>query len=187
MGRRVTAVAAATVSAAAVMTVAGCGSSSNGSTPEQAVSHASNVPTVGPIHPSATPQPKPAVISLTIVKEAGEALVIAPVTIKGKEYPFVVDTGATVTLVNDHLAKELGVTPNGKTLPITGIGGGRQAKLANVSGWAIGKSKLPTSTVGIAVNTFSPTTKIAGLLGSDVLSTFGKVTIDYKNQKASLG
>ncbi len=189
-------------SGAAAVSLAACGSSSSSaapssstptpsatvtsSTPAGAVS-ASSLQSVGPVSPSATAAPRPASIPLKILKEKGSTLIIAPVTVKGTEYAFIVDTGASVTLLSDTFAKEAGIKPNGKTLPITGIGGGKEAQLADISGWFIGKAKLPTSTVGIATSTFSPTSKIAGLLGSDLLSTFGKITIDYKNQTASLG
>lgn len=181
-------IAVGAAGAAALLTLAACGSSSSdAAAPVAAASARSSIPTVGPVTPSATPSPKPASIPLRVVKEAGEALVLAPVTVKGKEYAFIVDTGASVTLVSESFAKEAGLEPNGKTLPITGIGGGSAARLADVSGWSLGKAELPTITVGIGISTFSPTAKIAGLLGSDVLSTFGKVTIDYSAAKAYLG
>ncbi|WP_167662421.1 hypothetical protein, partial [Salmonella enterica] len=65
------------------------------------------------------------------------------------------------------------------------IGGQSKAYLANISDWKLGRAEVPTSTVAVADLTLRG--GLVGLLGSDVLSTFGKVTIDYANEKATLG
>jgi predicted aspartyl protease len=179
-----------TVSAALVsLTLAACGSSA-GQAPHrvQAASAAakSGVPSVGPTNPTQTPAPRPATIDLQVLKRNGAALVIAPVIVNGKTYRFIVDTGATATLVDTSYAKALGLKNAGKApIPVTGVTGTGSAYLATISHWKIGRASIPTSTV--TVSTIRLGVGLVGLLGSDVLSTFGKVTIDYNAQKASLG
>jgi predicted aspartyl protease len=174
---------------AAALSLTACGSSA-GQSPHgvQAASAAakSGVPSVGPTNPAQTPAPRPATVDLQVLKRNGAALVIAPVVVNGKTYRFIVDTGATATLVDTSYAKTLGLKNAGKApIPVTGVTGTGRAYLATISHWKIGRASIPTSTV--TVSTIRLGVGLVGLLGSDVLSTFGKVTIDYNAQKASLG
>lgn len=178
--------------------LAGCGSSATASQPAgTAVTSkpaASSAPvagstaqaTVGPTNPAQSPSPKPVTVSLLVVKRNGAAIVVAPLVIHGKTYQFVVDTGATVTVVDQSYAAQLGLKKTkAAPIPVTGVTGTGTAYLATVSDWQIGKAKIPTST--ITVSTVHLGAGLVGLLGSDVLSTFGKITIDYNAQTASLG
>jgi predicted aspartyl protease len=177
------------LAALAAVTLAACGSSAEQSPNRVQAASAvpkSAVPSVGPTNPTQTPAPRPATVDLQVLKRNGAALVIAPVVVNGKTYQFIVDTGATATLVDTSYAKALGLKNAGKApIPVTGVTGSGSAYLATISHWKIGRASIPTSTV--TVSTIHIGTGIVGLLGSDVLSTFGKVTIDYNAQKASLG
>ena len=174
--------------------LAACGSSTATSTAKPsptakaAVPAAVNTapPSVGPTNPAQSPAPKPVTIDLEVVKRNGAALVIAPIVVHGKTYAFIVDTGAEATLVSSTYAKELGLMKTGQApINVSGVTGSGTAYLANISKWKIGSANIPTST--ITVSTLNLGGGIVGLLGSDVLSTFGKITIDYSAQKASLG
>ncbi len=166
-----------------------CGSSSSSAPSRvQAASAAgsSAPPSVGPTNPTQSPAPQPASVDLQVIKRNGAALVIAPIVINGKTYAFVVDTGATATLIDSSYAKVLGLKKTKQApIPVMGVTGSGSAYLATISHWKIGRAAIPTSTV--TVSTIHLGVGIVGLLGSDVLSTFGKVTIDYNAQKASLG
>jgi predicted aspartyl protease len=147
---------------------------------------ASSIPSVGPTNPGQSPTPRPATVDLQVLKRNGAALVIAPVTVNGKTYSFVVDTGATATLIDAGYAKTLGLRNTGRApIPVMGVTGSASAYLATISHWKIGRAAIPTSTV--TVSSIHLGVGLVGLLGSDVLSSFGKVTIDYNAQKASLG
>lgn len=181
-------IVATVAGSAAALTLVACGSSSEQSPNrvQAASAAASGVPSVGPTNPTQTPAPRPATVDLQVLKRNGAALVIAPVIVNGKTYQFIVDTGATATLVDTSYAKALGLKNSGKArIPVTGVTGSGSAYLATISNWKIGRASIPTSTV--TVSTIRLGIGIVGLLGSDVLSTFGKVTIDYNAQKASLG
>ena len=121
-----------------------------------------------------------------MVKRNGATVVLAPVVIRGRTYAFIVDTGASFTVVDESYAPALGlVKTKAAPIPVVGVTGSGTAYLANISDWRIGRARIPTST--ITISTIHLGTGIVGLLGSDVLSTFGKITIDYSTQKASLG
>ncbi|HEX4431932.1 MAG TPA: retropepsin-like aspartic protease [Frankiaceae bacterium] len=177
------------VAAIAALMLAACGSSTASSPSRvQAASAAgsSAPPSVGPTNPSQSPAPEPATVDLQVLKRNGAALVIAPIVINGKTYPFVVDTGATATLIDASYAKTLGLKKTKQApIPVMGVTGSGTAYLATIAHWKIGRAAIPTST--ITVSTLHLGAGLVGLLGSDVLSTFGKVTIDYNAQKASLG
>ena len=131
-------------------------------------------PPVGPTNPSQSPAPQPATVDLQVIKRNGAALVIAPIVINGKTYAFVVDTGATATLIDSSYAKALGLKKTKQApIPVMGVTGSGSAYLATISNWKIGRAKIPTST--ITVSTIHLGVGLVGLLGSDVLSTFGKV------------
>ena len=172
--------------------VSACGSSSSSpaaATPSASVTvaGASAAPTVGPTDASASPNPQPAAVDLQIIKRNGAALIVAPVKVQGKVYDFIVDTGATATLIDSSFAKALGLKrTKAAPIPVNGVAGSTTAYLATISNWSIGRSQLPTSTITVG-NLGLSSPDLVGLLGSDVLSTFGKITIDYDKQKATLG
>jgi hypothetical protein len=178
--------------AATGLIVTGCGASTSSNNAQSSPSRSAAAaqlsahPTVGPTKPGASPTPRPATIDLQVIKRYGEAIVIAPVVISGKTYPFVVDTGATATLIDQSYATKLGLKKlNKPPIKIAGVAGRGSAYLATISDWKLGRSNIPTSTITVSSLDLGP--GLVGLLGSDVLSTYGKVTIDYSAQKASLG
>jgi predicted aspartyl protease len=137
------------------------------------------------VNPTATPKPKHARITLRVLKHSGATVALADVSIHGKAFVFVVDTGATTTLVDSAVARSLNLRPTGKAVPITGVAGGSSAPTVRITDWRLGGSALPASNVVTLPGGGVGGT--AGLLGSDILSRFGKITIDYDGQVATLG
>lgn len=111
----------------------------------------------------------------------GAILVIVQLTIKGHgPYPFALDTGASISLIDRALARQLGLAVTGPPEDIAGIGGSERVIPVQAQDWSLGAIKLPTATISSGpISTLSGSTGIEGLLGSDVLSHFGAVTIDY--------
>lgn len=140
---------------------------------------------VGPSNPGQKPAPRPTKIALRVVKQDGQALVLADLVIHGRPEVFLVDTGASVTLISRTLATALHLPTSTATFPVAGVGGGSTVHAVSISDWRLGGSNLPTST--ITTGSQFDNSRIAGLLGSDVLSTFGTITIDYAHQTATLG
>lgn len=113
----------------------------------------------------------------------GSTLVIVDLTINGKgPYSFALDTGASLSLIDLQLAQRLGLPVSGPQEDITGVGGTQRVTPVTVSQWAMGAAKLPTRTITSAsLSELRRSADIVGLLGSDVLSSFSSVTIDYTN------
>jgi len=116
----------------------------------------------------------------------GEVLVAARVRIHGRLFPFLIDTGASKSLVTPAIVRRLHLKTVGKPHKFCGVAACTTARKVRLSRWSIGGVALPAVT---AVS--SPLAGTggagAGLLGSDVLSKFGSVTIDYKDGLLTLG
>ncbi|CAN5846149.1 hypothetical protein BH23ACT12_BH23ACT12_16630 [soil metagenome] len=103
-------------------------------------------------------------------------------------FQFVLDTGASRTVLEPGLIDELGLSL-GSDAPGTGIGGGEfNASTVRVESWRLGDVQLQPRTV---VTTDLPSVpaqgpQFRGLLGSDVLSGFGVIEIDYNQQILTL-
>ncbi len=128
-----------------------------------------------------------ATIPLVIIKaKDGETLALARVIVHGRAFPFLIDTGSSKTLVDDALAKKLGLRPVGHPVKVTGVGCSEAARKVRLSRWSIGGQTLPsivaTSSVIAGANGHA-----FGLLGSDVLSRFGTISIDYAHGSLTLG
>jgi hypothetical protein len=111
----------------------------------------------------------------------GSTLVIVDLTINGKgPYPFALDTGASITLLDVSLARSLDLPAAGAPEVITGVGGSQRITPVSVKRWSLGAAALPARTIASAsLSEIHRSAGIEGLLGSDVLSTFSAVTIDY--------
>ena len=113
----------------------------------------------------------------------GATLLVLPVTIQNKgPYDFALDTGASSSLVDKTLAKQLDLKQVGAAQPIAGIGSRELAVPVRVSQWSVDSLKLPPATIASAALFNTPTgPQLLGLLGSDVWDEFGTITIDYTN------
>lgn len=126
-------------------------------------------------------------IPLVILKARdGETLALARVKIHGRAFPFLIDTGSSKTLVDEALVRKLHLKTVGKPIKVTGVGCSESASKVRLSRWSIGGQALPkivaTSSVIAGANG-----KAFGLLGSDVLSRFGTISIDYAHGVLTLG
>jgi predicted aspartyl protease len=126
-------------------------------------------------------------VPLAILKaKDGETLALARVVVHGRSFPFLIDTGSSKTLVDDALARKLHLTTVGRPIKVTGVGCSEAARRVRLKNWSIGGQRLPnivaTSSViaGADGHAF-------GLLGSDVLSHFGTISIDYAHGQLTLG
>jgi predicted aspartyl protease len=126
-------------------------------------------------------------VPLVVVKtNSGATAALVRVFIHGQLVPMLVDTGATVTVINRTAARRLHLRMVGREHKFCGVTGCALARRVRVSNWNVGGVPLPTVVVssspiaGLNAHPF-------GLLGSDVLSQFGSVTIDYANKQLILG
>ena len=129
-----------------------------------------------------------ATVPIVVVKTgSGATAALVRVFIHGRLIPMLIDTGATVTVINQTAARHLHLKTVGKRHRFCGVTGCALARHVRVSNWSIdGVVPLPTVVVSS-----SPIAELNargfGLLGSDLLSRFGSVTINYAAQQLTLG
>lgn len=113
----------------------------------------------------------------------GSTIVVASVLIDGHgPYALAVDTGASVSILDRSVAQDAGLPQVGNPEPVAGVGGSQDAVPVQVSSWSVGKIALPSMRIAmLSLPSAQKTNGIVGLLGSDVLSRFGVVQIDYSN------
>jgi hypothetical protein len=117
----------------------------------------------------------------------GSTIVIASVMIQGHgPYALAVDTGASVSIVDRTVATQAGLKKVGTPEPVAGVGGSQDATPVEVTEWSVGQIRLPPMLQPSPIATLDlpdaqKTNGIVGLLGSDVLSRFGRIAVDYSN------
>jgi Aspartyl protease len=108
--------------------------------------------------------------------------VLLPVTIHGQgPFTFELDTGASTSLIAAGLARQLGLPPAGSPQSISGIGGVVQSTPVNISAWSTGPIHLPKATIASAPMPLERGPGLQGLIGSDIWSQFGTLTLDYRS------
>jgi hypothetical protein len=124
-------------------------------------------------------------VPLEIVEGAeGAVLAFVPVMIAGEgPFSFALDTGASNSVIDEGIAAELGLEQVGEPRDVTGVTGDAEAVTVQIRSWETGGVDLGARPV-IVIDLSGPghSAGIEGLLGSDVLSAFGAVTVDYDAQ-----
>lgn len=117
----------------------------------------------------------------------GAAMVLVPITIGGKgPYYFALDTGAGITLIDTDLANTLDLPVAGASGQVSGVGGTQDITPVRIDSWNAGDITLPSATVGkTGLSSFKQDSDVRGLLGSDILSRFGRITINYDSGQLS--
>jgi Aspartyl protease len=126
-----------------------------------------------------------ATVPVGIVKEGRVRVVLVGVCIDGQgPFVFALDTGASSSFVAQALATRLNLPASGAVVT-TGVVGCRAAPVQPVgfASWSAGGLVLdPQSVVAGHLGKDDDGLGLEGLLGSDVLSRFGAIRIDYRNQ-----
>jgi len=118
----------------------------------------------------------------------GTAMVLVPVTIDGHgPFNFALDTGAGITLIDTQLADELHLPVTGGSTQVSGVGGSQDITPVHIDAWNAGKITLPSADIGkTGLSSFKDNADVRGLLGSDILSRFGRVTINYNTAELTV-
>ena len=134
---------------------------------------------------SCAPQPGPtSVVPIRVVKRA----IVANVCIGGEgPFPFLVDTGGSTTLVDSSLAARVHLALVDGPRTVSSFTCKRQISFAAVSRWSVGNTTLLPQTVEVGTVQSPVLPNLDGVLGSDTLSSFGAVRIDYRQQTLMLG
>jgi predicted aspartyl protease len=116
----------------------------------------------------------------------GQKLVEADVTVSGNKLPFVIDTGASGSAIDLKVAKQLRLPKSGRLHHAVSAGCTPKSQPVTMSGWTLGGVMLPTIAHMDATKLGLNAVGAVGLLGSDVLSTFDKISIDYAHKVMTL-
>ncbi len=175
---------------ALALAAAGCGTAAQQSTSSHTGSGAVVTPSgrhLSKLSTSGTPGGEQTVrieVVATSSRPNRQTLALVPVFIDGRgPLPFALDTGASRSLISANLAAQLHLPARGSAGMLQGVTGAASAENYSVASWRAGNVTLPPALIA-AIG--SPTTATAtrlrgpvGLLGSDVLSRYGKIAIDY--------
>jgi hypothetical protein len=135
----------------------------------------------------ASPRP-PRGIRLRVVSGPGGVFAFLKVYIGGKgPFAFTVDTGASHSVVDYDVVRKLGLATIGRPVTVTGITCRGEAGRLRMAKWRAGGIRLPAAEIQtIDMPEPGGGIEIDGLLGSDVLSTFGAITVDYRKERLLL-
>lgn len=167
----------------------GCGGSASVSPPVTARHGAAALDPAGAAclvagRPATTPNSVP----INVVRGGGAPGVIAPLCVDGKgPFPFVIDTGATQTVFDTHFLDF--VHPPAATLPTLLHQPGCVTVVLHVavSHWSVGSLALaPQSVDVIRMPGFGLPGQPFGILGSDLLSRFGAVRVDFRSHRLTV-
>ncbi|HEY7716797.1 MAG TPA: TIGR02281 family clan AA aspartic protease [Candidatus Binatia bacterium] len=130
-----------------------------------------------------TPETKPPRKASIPMEKHGHVVVIQATLNNKRAAKFVVDTGASYTLISNALARELAIDlgPNSKTMPFQTANGLIHAPITNLDSIAVGG--LEVRDMPAAVHDAIPDPQVAGLLGLNFLSNF---RMDIDTQKGML-
>ena len=134
--------------------------------------------------PPPTVSEPPSQARLRVVSGPAGVVAFVKVYVRGKgPFAFSVDTGASHSVIDFEVVRKLGLKTIGDPVTITGIACSGTAGRLRMAKWRAGGVKLPAT----EIQTIDmPSPEIDGLLGSDVLSTFGAITVDYEAERLLL-
>jgi hypothetical protein len=128
-------------------------------------------------------------IPITVSTVAGQVAESVNVCIDGEgPYPFFLDTGAGESVIDAHLAARLHLADQGPPSQYSGVGCTGNDQPVTVGSWSVaGVALTPQTLTAATLPDFGTPGQAVGLLGSDVLSRFGAVRLDFRAQTLTLG
>jgi clan AA aspartic protease (TIGR02281 family) len=114
-----------------------------------------------------------------------DSLVVVPVTLNGREgYKFLLDTGATNTILSIKVADQLGLPAHRHATLLT-AGGNLPVTVHRVKTMQIGSLQLSDLEISVADPRLFQKLHVDGILGADYLKQF-KISIDYAHRTLSI-
>ena len=129
------------------------------------------------------------VLSIRIVDLDTGAVALVGVCIEGAgPFPFLIDSGSALSVVDAQLSRRFHLRQLAAPERAAGIGCSTTVVPRQMSSWSVGGLTLkPQVVLSTAVPNLDASEPLAGVIGSDVLSRFGSVRIDYRARTMSLG
>lgn len=126
-------------------------------------------------------------VPLRVMERADQTIAFVPVSIAGERpFLFALDTGASSTVLSTEIASSLNLPRTGEQRRVTGVVGAETEQVVRVEDWSVGDVHLSSAEV-VAIDLPKPNSEgLQGLLGSEVLSRFGEVVVDYGRQELRL-
>jgi len=144
--------------------------------PEKFRAKATRIKASGPPPPDASP------LTVTSVpyQKRGELMTVQATLNEKTAANFIVDTGASYTMISAATARDLDIDPgrSQRTMPFQTANGMIQAPLANLESVNVGGVEIRDLTA--AIHDIAPNSQVAGLLGLNFLSNF---RMDIDTQK----
>lgn len=127
-------------------------------------------------------------LPITVSTVAGQVAESVNVCIGGQgPYPFIIDSGAGESVIDAHLADRLHLEHDGGPSGYEGVGCTGTSRPVVVNQWSVDGVDLAGQLLSAAtLPDFGTSGEPVGLLGSDVLSRFGSVRIDFTAQTLTL-
>jgi hypothetical protein len=132
---------------------------------------------------------RPSVLAAKIVHIDTGAAVLVNVCIDGAgPFPFVIDSGSSSSAIDEQLSRRFKLRPVGAREQAAGIACRATVVPEQLSSWSVGGLALrPQVVLSASLPKLEPNQPLAGIIGSDVLSRFGSVRIDYQALTVSFG
>jgi predicted aspartyl protease len=116
---------------------------------------------------------------------ADTSLIVVPVIINNQgPYRFLLDTGATKTILSAAIADKLHIS-KGRIEMLLSAGGNLPISVRRVDALELGFTRLENVEIAVGNLAFMKSLKVDGLLGSDYLRRF-KISIDYDNRSVEV-
>lgn len=116
----------------------------------------------------------------------GDVMALVPIYINGQgPFNFALDTGASHSVIDAAVAARLKLPAAGEPVTITGVSSAAQAQPVRVQDWRVGNVPLPARTL-VTLDLSAARQHgggFKGLLGSDILSGFDSVLLDYRRHQ----
>jgi len=126
-------------------------------------------------------------VPIRVTRQDGATRIEADLTIdKRGPYTFVLDTGAETSAIDASLAHDLGLPHDGPPHEVGGVGGSVEAVPVKIDSWSISSLKLPATDIDSADLSGSLSNNEEGLLGADILSQFGTITINFTSSQLTV-
>jgi Aspartyl protease len=132
---------------------------------------------------------RPRTVDLRVVSGPSGVFAFLQVYIRGEgPFAFTVDTGASHSVIDFDVVRKLRLKTIGDPVTITGIACRGEAGRLRMAKWRADRIHLPAREIQtIDMPEVGGGIEIDGLLGSDVLSEFGTITVDYEGERLLLG